>query len=244
MITNKQLVNYCKAALGAPYWYGCFGQISTKALYYNKRKQYPQQYEWSIPKEQLNRRVFDCVGLIKGAIWSDADIKKNPKYKASQDVSANGMLDRCKTKGKIKTLPEVAGVLVFKNGHVGVYIGGGYVIEAKGHKWGVIKSKLSATPWTDWGYCPYIEYVKEEKPKEEKPKEEKPKEDKPVNKYYPKCATSYKSIVDALESLNIDGRFYNRKRIAAANGIKNYKGSYQQNIDMLNMLKAGKLKKV
>lgn len=234
MINNKQLVNYCRAALGSPYWYGCFGQISNKSLYYNKRKQYPQQYEWSIPKAQLNRRVFDCVGLIKGAVWSNADFNKNPKYKASEDVSANGMLDRCKTKGKIKSLPEIAGVLVFKNGHVGVYIGGGYVIEAKGHKYGVIKSKLSATSWTDWGYCPFIQYVLDEKPKENT---------NAKNKYYPKCAESYKSIVDALESVHVDGRYNNRKRIAIANGIKNYKGSYQQNIDMLNMLKAGKLKR-
>lgn len=239
MINNKQLVKYCLAALGSPYWYGCFGQKSNKTLYYSKRKQYPQQYEWNLQKTQLNRRVFDCVGLIKGAMWSNADFNKAPKYKASEDVSANGMLERCKTKGKIKSLPETVGVLVFKNGHVGVYIGGGYVIEAKGHNYGVVKTKLSATSWTNWGYCPFIHYITNEKPKE------KPKENttNAKNKYYPKCATRYKSIVDALDSIKVNSRYFYRKKIAGANGIKNYRGSNQQNIDMLNMLKAGKLKR-
>ena len=143
------------------------------------------------------------------------------------------MLSRCKTKGKIKNLPEIAGVLVFKNGHVGVYIGDGYVIEAKGHNYGVIKSKLSATSWTDWAYCPFIQYISKEKPKENTTK----------NKYYPKCATKYNSIVDALDSIHVNSRYSYRKKIAVANGIKNYRGSNQQNIDMLNMLKAGKLKR-
>lgn len=72
------------------------------------------------------------------------------------------MLSACKKKGKIATLPEVPGVLVFKTGHVGVYIGGGYVIHAGGHNKGVVKEKLMvAANWTDWGYCPLINYVTE-----------------------------------------------------------------------------------
>lgn len=232
MINNNDLVNYCKTALGSPYWYGTFGQISSNALYYNKRKQYPNQYEWPLPKDQLKRRVFDCVGLIKGAIWSNADFNKNPKYKVSEDVSANGMLEACKTKGKINTLPtDINGILVFKDGHVGVYIGNGYVIEAKGHKWGVIKSELSAGNWTDWGYCPFIQYIIDKKPKDNN------------KKYFPKCDEKYKSIVDALISIKADFKYSYRKKIALTNEIKNYHGSAQQNIDMLNMLKAGKLKR-
>lgn len=49
------------------------------------------------------------------------------------------MLSVCKEKGKIATMPDVPGVLVFMSGHVGVYIGGGEVIEARGHEYGVIK---------------------------------------------------------------------------------------------------------
>ena len=53
----------------------------------------------------------------------------------------------------------------------------------------------------------------------------------------------YGSIVDALKSINIDSTYNYRKKLAKANNITNYRGSYSQNIKMLNLLKEGKLKK-
>ena len=57
--------------------------------------------------------------------------------------------------------------------------------------------------------------------------------------------TDYKglSFVDGLKSIGVDSSFANRKRIAAANGISNYKGTALQNIKLLNMLKKGTLRK-
>lgn len=52
------------------------------------------------------------------------------------------------------------------------------------------------------------------------------------------------SIVDALKSINVDSSYNYRKKLAEANNIENYSGSYSQNIQMLNLLKQGKLKKV
>ena len=59
-------------------------------------------------------------------------------------------------------------------------------------------------------------------------------------------ANNYKhgSIVDALKSIGINSSYSYRKKLAQANNIKNYHGSYFQNIQMLNLLKQGKLKKV
>lgn len=54
--TNKGLVEYCKAQLGNPYWYGCFGQTSSRQLYATKKKQYPNQYEWACPKIKSERK--------------------------------------------------------------------------------------------------------------------------------------------------------------------------------------------
>ena len=53
----------------------------------------------------------------------------------------------------------------------------------------------------------------------------------------------YGSIVDALKSINIDSSYNYRKKLAKHNGIQNYHGSYSQNLQMLNLLKNGKLKK-
>ena len=161
--TNVGLVEYTKAQLGKPYWYGCFGQISTEALYNSKKKQYPSFYTATDYKRQYGQRVHDCIGLIKGYLWSDTPTS-TPKYSVSQDVSADGMLAICKEKGNISTIPELPGVLVFSHQHVGVYIGSGYVVEARGHKYGVVKTKLSERGWKSWGKCPWVEYEAMAKP--------------------------------------------------------------------------------
>lgn len=161
--TAKGLVEYAKAQLGKPYWYGSFGQLGTKDFYDQKKRQYPGYYKWSYDASDAGKKVHDCVGLIKGYLWCDSPTDNTPTYNSAQDVSANGMYSVCKTKGAIATLPEVPGVLVFKPGHVGVYIGNGEVIEARGHNYGVVKTKVKDRGWVNWGYCPYIEYLAEEK---------------------------------------------------------------------------------
>ena len=61
--------------------------------------------------------------------------------------------------------------------------------------------------------------------------------------YYPRYTGKSGSIVDALEHLKIDSSYAHRKKIALANGIKDYKGTPEQNTRMLEWLKKGKLKK-
>lgn len=163
MKTNKGLVEYAKAQLGKPYYYGSFGQLGTKSFYEQKKRQYPGNYKFTYNPATASVKVHDCVGLIKAYLWCDSPTDTTPKYNAAQDVSANGMYNACKTKGAIKTIPEVPGVLVFMSGHVGVYIGNGEVIEARGYSYGVVKTKLAARAWRNWGYCPYITYEVEEK---------------------------------------------------------------------------------
>lgn len=51
------------------------------------------------------------------------------------------------------------------------------------------------------------------------------------------------SIVEALNSIGVDSSFNNRKNIAVKNNIFNYAGTATQNIQLLDKLKAGKLKK-
>ena len=57
--------------------------------------------------------------------------------------------------------------------------------------------------------------------------------------------TNYKgnSIVDGLKSVGVNSSYDNRKKIAQANGIKNYTGTAKQNTELLNKLKKGTLKK-
>ena len=157
--TGAGLVSYAQAQLGLPYWMGTFGQTATAALYASNKARLPQYYTASDFASQYGKRVHDCVGLIKGYLWS-ATPTAVPVYNAAQDVNAAGLYARCSRRGSLSTMPEKPGVCVFMSGldHVGVYIGGGWVIEARGHAYGVVKTKLAARGWTLWGMPDWISY--------------------------------------------------------------------------------------
>lgn len=162
--TAAGLVEYAKAQLGRPYWMGTFGQTATQALYASNKIRLPGDYGWTDMPSQIGKRVHDCIGLIKGYIWSDGP-NAAPVYCSNgcPDASADSMRAACKEHGTISTIPDVPGVLVFAPGHVGVYIGNGEVIEAMGHKYGVVKTKLKNRTFKWWGKCPYINYKEEAK---------------------------------------------------------------------------------
>ena len=51
--------------------------------------------------------------------------------------------------------------LSFILGHVGIYVGNGKVIEARGHKYGVVETNLVGRGWKQWGKLDWIDYVEE-----------------------------------------------------------------------------------
>lgn len=174
MKKNDYLVKYAKAQVGKPYWFGTFGQTASEKLLKEKRKQYPKQYTAKDFPSQYGQRVHDCVGLHNGALWSDTP-DSPPKYNASQDLGADGLFKKAKKKGKIETFDKLSGRLVFKGSdkkktHVGIY-SEGYVYEAKGHAYGVKKTKFSASSWPYWAQSPFFE---EDPQANDKPATEKP----------------------------------------------------------------------
>lgn len=138
---------------------GTFGQVASKSLYEQKKKQYPNQYVAKDFSTQYGKRVHDCVGLIKGYLWTN-DGKLT--YNASQDKDVSGMKANCFEVGSIKDIPEIQGLLVFTQGHVGVYIGNGKVIEARGHAYGVVETMLGSRTWTHYGKLKWIDYIEED----------------------------------------------------------------------------------
>ena len=158
--TASGLVAYCRAQLGLPYWWGTFGNTASAALYAAKKKQYPTEYTASDFASQYGKRVHDCVGLVKGYRWSETPTSA-PQYTASQDVNVGGLYKQCGDhKGPIASMPDQPGVCVFmaNMSHVGVYIGGGEVIEARGHAYGVVKTKLAGRGWGYWGKPAWLTY--------------------------------------------------------------------------------------
>jgi hypothetical protein len=172
--TAENLANFCLSVVGAPYFFGTFGQVATRQLYNEKKAQYPQYYppkswtEASFVKD-FGKRVCDCAGLLKWFLWSDNMSNKNPTYKAAEDWGATTFYNKCSAKGKISTLPaNKVGLLVFNGNdstknHVGIIVdNSGTVVEAKGHAYGVIKSKASS--WDYWGKCNLIIYDTQPQP--------------------------------------------------------------------------------
>ena len=163
MKTGQGLAEYALAQLGRPYWWGCFGQRADGALYAQKKKQYPGYYTAADFQGQYGQKVHDCVGLIKGYLWCDSP-DGEPKYCGAQDVAVDGLYRKCSRKGGITTMPDTPGVCVFmaNMGHVGVYIGNGEVVEAMGHAYGVVKTKVAGRGWAYWGMPEWIEYGADE----------------------------------------------------------------------------------
>lgn len=163
--TGTGLAAYAKAQLGKPYWWGTFGQMASTELLAQKRAQYPDSYRGSQYASQFGQRVHDCVGLIKGYRWSETP-DSLPAYVGSQDVAVPGLYCQCSRQGPLSTMPDLPGVCVFMGsmGHVGVYVGGGKVVEAMGQDYGVVETDLRARGWAFWGMPDWIDYSDQAEP--------------------------------------------------------------------------------
>lgn len=191
IMTNKEFVSKLLDVVNnhkTVYMWGVFGAPVTESLIVSKAKQYP---DWYTPERQASFRKligqgyfgFDCVNLIKGILWGwTGDATKTyggAVYKSNgvPDVSANGMLPLLiDVSTDFSDIEE--GEAVWMDGHIGVYIGDGKVIEctprwANGvqitacHNIGKIPG-MNGRVWTKHGKLPFIDYV-EDKPEPAKP---------------------------------------------------------------------------
>lgn len=155
MVSNAFVVDYVKAQVGKQYWNGTFGQLGTRSLYEQNKKRLPAEYKWTYEDKMAKTNCFDCHGLIKSIFWSGN--KEHPEkltyQKEMPDCDIPTAYNRCTSKGPISSIPEIPGLYLFtKNmGHIAVYIGNGLLVEAKGHAWGVVLSKVSERSFAYWG---------------------------------------------------------------------------------------------
>ena len=162
------------------------------------RKQYPahytsgrmKRYKDDIAKKKI---CADCVGGCKGYAWTNGGVGVlesigtsktfSSKYGAHgcPDKSANGMFSYAKSKGcawgDISTLPEMPGIALRFDGHVGYYVGNGYAVEWRGFNYGCVRTRVKDRPWTHWYKLPFIDYSAGVVT----PSDEQPEEPRPVN---------------------------------------------------------------
>ncbi len=181
------------------YMWGVFGAPVNETIINQKVSQYPSWYTTARRnnlKSVLGKGyfAFDCVNIIKAVLWGwNGDRTKaygGALYGSNgvPDISADTMIERCSNVSTNFSKIEI-GEVVWLKGHIGVYIGGGKVIEctpsftngalvtACGNIGRI--SGLNTRTWTKHGKLPYITYVTESK-KEEVVQEEKKEEPKPI----------------------------------------------------------------
>jgi hypothetical protein len=157
------LIAWCRKHVGDGYVYGTIGEICTQAVLDRCRRMYGaimgDTYYTVRAVKWRGKWVADCSGLLKAArkaldgVWAD--------------VSAQGTYDQCMyVRGPIREMPPKPGTFVFMHGtsaagvrrmvHVGLYIGDGQVIEARGVDYGIVITRLAERPWTHYGMATHV----------------------------------------------------------------------------------------
>ena len=145
MLTGQGLAEYAIRKLGTPYFYGA--KIREGALTETKVQKMHTLYPKTVTaaymakarrKGQVGKVNTDCSGLIAG-------------YRQKNLGSAQ-LYQTAYTRLPISRVADFApGVVLWKKGHVGVYIGREngipMCVEAKGINYGTVKTRVSATKW-------------------------------------------------------------------------------------------------
>ena len=160
MVKAADLIEKFRYALdiGGGYIFGSRGQTWTQAA--QNRATRPQTIEYG--QQWVGHRVWDCSGL---AYWAFEQLG-GYVYHGSNTIWNQYVTRRAKLKnGKRESGEMLIGDPVFltrtENGkpnrhHIGYYVGGDTVIEAKGTKWGVVTSKLDH--WDETAHWLNVEY--------------------------------------------------------------------------------------
>jgi len=103
--------------------------------------------EWEYVYGGCEEGHVDCSGLIKSKV----------------EVCARGteeLLAESELNGTIDTIPEIPGLGVYMNGHVGVYVGEGMVIDARTEASGIGYDAIDYEGWTHWFEIKGVDYSK------------------------------------------------------------------------------------
>ena len=147
---------------GWGYVWGTYGLILTQNSFEYLCEQDPKhvgKYSDFIQESWVGRRTADCVGLIKSYLWYNPETRQIEwGYGGAEDVGANKMYKSATESGPISEMPDIPGLGVWHNGHVGIYVGNGFVIQAMGTKYGVVKTRLEGSNFTNWFKIPGVTY--------------------------------------------------------------------------------------
>lgn len=158
MVKAEDFIAKCRVPLDEKwgYIYGTWGSLWTE------KKQAAATRDMTVKygSKWIGKTVTDCSGLLRWALKQlGEDIVHHARYQYTEYCSPKGKLIAGKRDdGK----PIRPGTAVFLQGtqahihHVGVYLGGGVCVEAKGTIYGVVTSELNH--WDHWGELIMVDY--------------------------------------------------------------------------------------
>jgi Putative peptidoglycan-binding domain-containing protein len=149
-LTGKGLDQFAHTKLGTPYVYGAKGAdgVFTQTKLNALAKSYPSMFDAAYiakAKKFVGKVCCDCSGLIS---WYTGKV-----------LGSAQLYSAASKRGLIKDIASAPiGAVLWKSGHVGVYIGNGYCIEEKGIDYGCVKSQISNTKFTHWLIFDWMDY--------------------------------------------------------------------------------------
>lgn len=153
MIKASELIELFELALDEKWGYiwGTRGQVWTQYSQDRATRDMTVKYG----QKWVGKKVADCSGLF---VWAfrqlGSDIYHGSNTMWKKYCSRQGVID-----GDMSLRPGTAVFTVGSDGvrgHVGLYIGDGVCIEAKGTQYGVVTSALNR--WDEWGELKDVEY--------------------------------------------------------------------------------------
>lgn len=153
MIKASDLIRLFQQALDEKWGYiwGTRGQVWTQASQNRATRDMTVRYG----QKWVGRRVADCSGLF---VWAFKQLGGSI-YHGSNTMWKKYTTIKGTLTGTMELRPGTAVFTVGSDGvrgHVGLYVGGGICIEAKGTQYGVVTSQLSR--WDEWGELVGVEY--------------------------------------------------------------------------------------
>ena len=149
-LTGQGLAAHGVCKKGTPYFYGSKMKVLTETFMAQMHKAYPKTVTTAYmalarAKKMVGHVCVDCSGLISSY--------------TKKELGSSQLYSQAYARLPISTWKDWAiGVVTYKKGHVGIYIGEGKVVEAKGINYGVVITDITKGGWTHGLTFSWIDY--------------------------------------------------------------------------------------
>ena len=146
---TQAMVDFALSKIGCGYIYGATGWVCSKSRREQQAAQYPEYASMILGAGAKwdGKECFDCAQLTKKTVAAGGgSLPDGATSQWTKGVWAG--------KGAIASMPDKPCILYRQSGgvmqHAGVYIGDGWVVDARGTNEGVMKARIGQYGWTHW----------------------------------------------------------------------------------------------